>query len=138
MMRLVLVKNDPRQKSVNDRQAGVDERRWRRITFEMIGPDNPPGDERKCQSAHNADHPGWEIRTENIDRRRTVTHRSNHKDQYPDQQDESCKGDMSGPTAPSRWKIRNNSRSFRFHLRGCLTSGGAGRARSPTLNASAA
>ena len=134
---LVLVKDDPGQIGINDCQTGVDQRRRRRITFEMIGSDNPPGDQRKSQSADDTDHPGWKIRTENIDCRRTVTHRSNHEDQYPDQQDQSCKRDVSGPTSPRRWKIRNNSRLC-FHLRGCLTSGGAGRARSPTLSASAA
>ena len=98
---LVLVKDDPRQKSVNDRQTRIDERRRRRITFKMIRSDNPTADQRQSQPADNADHPCWKIGTENIDCGRAVTHRSNHEDQYPDQQYESCKRDVSGPTAPS-------------------------------------
>ena len=80
MIGLVLIKDDPRQKGIDNRQGRVDERRRRRITFEMICSDNPPGDQRKSQSADDADHPGWKIRAENVDRRRTVTHRSNHED----------------------------------------------------------
>src|SRR5215470_5731201 len=113
-MDLVLIKNDPRQKCIDDCQARIDERRGRSVRFEVIRPNNPSAAQRKSQPADDADHPGWKIRTENVDRRRTVTHRSSHEDQYPDQQDESCKRDVSGPTAPSGWKIRNNSRKFRF------------------------
>jgi hypothetical protein len=135
---LVLIKNDPRHKSVNYRQAGVDEWCRRGVRFEVISSNNPSADQRQSQPAYNADHPCRKIGTENIDCGRAVTHRSNHEDQYPDQQDESCKRDVPGPAAPSGWKIRNNSGKFCFHLRGCLTIGGVGRARSPTLSASAA
>src|SRR6476646_5589276 len=127
---LVLVENDPCQKGVNNSQARVDERRRIRVRLKMISSNDPPGDQRKNQPADDADHPSWKIRTQNIDRRRTVTDWSNHEDQYPDQQDDSCKRDVSGSTAPCGWKIRTNSRKFCFHLRGCLTIGGVGRARS--------
>ena len=69
MVCLVLVKNDPRHKSVNGGQARIDERRWRRVLLKMIRSNDPPGDQRKNQPADDADHPGWKIRTENIDRR---------------------------------------------------------------------
>jgi len=100
-MRLVLVKNDPRRKSVDDRQARVDERCRRGVRFEVISSNNPSADQRKRQPADNADHPGRKIGTENIDCGRAGTHRSNDEDQYPDQEDESCKRDVSGPAAPS-------------------------------------
>src|SRR5947208_16777362 len=54
---LVLVKNDPRHKSVNDRQARVDERGWRCVRFEMIRSNNPSADQRQSQPADDTDHP---------------------------------------------------------------------------------
>jgi len=68
-MGLVLVKNDPRHKSINDRQARIDERRRRRVRLKMIRSNDPSADQRQSQPADNADHPGWKIRTEDIDRR---------------------------------------------------------------------
>jgi len=135
---LVLIKNDPCHKSVNYGQARIDERRRRGVRLKMIRSNDPSADQCQSQPADNTDHPCRKIGTENVDCGRAVTHRSNHEDRYPDQQDESCKRDVPSPAAPSGWKIRNNSGKFCFHLRGCLTSGGAGRARSPTLSASAA
>ena len=45
-MGLVLVENDPRQEGVNDRQARVDERRWRRVPLKMIRSNDPSGNQR--------------------------------------------------------------------------------------------
>ena len=66
---LVLIKNDPRHKSVNDRQARVDERRRRRVRFKVIRPDKPSADQGQSQPADNADHPSRKIGAENINRR---------------------------------------------------------------------
>ena len=68
-MRLVLIEDDPRHKSINDRQARIDERRRRRVRLKMIRSNDPSADQRQSQPADNADHPGWKIRTEDIDRR---------------------------------------------------------------------
>src|SRR4029077_16699035 len=103
---------------------------------------DPVRDKRQRQPAYNADHPGRKIGTEDIDRRGAVTQRSNHEHQGPDEQEQPNKHARPRPIAPDSWRIvaaaRGDWRKFRFHLRGVLTSGDAGRARSPTLSARAA
>ena len=66
---LVLIKNDPGHKSVNYRQARIDERRWRRVRLKMIRSNDPSTDQRQSQPADNADHPCWKIGAKNVDRR---------------------------------------------------------------------
>jgi hypothetical protein len=66
IMDLILVKNDPRHKSVNERQASIDKRRRRRVRLEMIRSNDPSGNQRQSQPADNADHPCWKIGAENI------------------------------------------------------------------------
>ena len=76
--------DDPGAEGINQHQTRVDERRRKSVTLQMIRSNNPSADQRQSQSAYNADHPGRKIGTENIDRRRTVTQWSNHKDQCAD------------------------------------------------------
>ena len=65
---LILIKNDPRQKSVNDRQTRVDERGRRCVRFEVICSNDPSGDQRQSQPADDADHPCRKIGADNINR----------------------------------------------------------------------
>jgi len=91
-------------------------------------------DKCQCQPAQNADHPRWEIRAENVDRRGMM---AGDADRNEEQKDKS---------ESESYKIENYSfgshLSTRMTARGelsiDLTIGIKGRAKSPTLSARAA
>src|SRR5437868_14826801 len=120
----VLIKQDPGRECEDDRETRIDERRRAEVWLQVADLNNPVRDERQRQSADDADHPRWKIGAENIYCWRAVTenvHRKETDDQQ--RQDDNDK---------------SQERATIFHRLGRLTSGGAGRARSPTLSASAA
>src|SRR6266403_3890114 len=68
----VLVEQNPGRECEDDHQRRIDERRRTNVRFQVARLDNPMRDESQRQSAHNTDHPGRKIGTENVDGRRVM------------------------------------------------------------------
>ncbi len=130
----VLVKQNPGREREDDHQTRVDQRGRTDVRLQVTHLNNPMRDEGQRKAAQDTNHPGREIRAENIDGRRMVTE---------DAHREKSENDNRGADAD---KIQNCSPGF--HLCGGLTECVElctgltvrvdGRANSPVLRAKAA
>ena len=133
-MTSVLVKQNPSREREDDHQTRINERRWTDVRFQVADLDDPMGDKCQRQPAQNADHPRWEVRTENVDRRRMM---AGHADRDPTKNN-NCEPNGGKSQNCSNSSHLSNDLAARGELCVGLTVRGAGRARSPTLKARAA
>src|ERR1043166_4003544 len=130
----VLVQQDPGREREDDHQTRIDERRRTDVRFQVLHLDEPVRDKCQRQPAQKTNHPSREVRAKNVDRRRMMAGDPN-RDPTKNDNYEAERGKFQKYSTASHFCTRMPARGEPcVGLAVCI----AGRARSPTLNASAA
>src|SRR3954469_15443511 len=133
----VLVEQNPGRECEDDHQRRIDQRRRTNVRFQVAYLNDPVRDEGQRKAAQDTNHPGREIGTKNIDRRRMMTGNT-HRNQTKNDDCEAEGGKLQN--CSTRSHLSNGLKARTEPCNGLMAEGRSGRAdgraRSPVLNAS--